>query len=236
MSNLATSYFTLRRFTDALQLYEETLALQQRALPPDHHDTLANMHNLAGTYDALGRYPDALRLSEQALALRKARFGEDHPNTLWSMADVAGCLINLDRGAEAVPLIDDCVRRAAGRVVDPYLIPDVMDRRLRYFEKAKDAAGCRATAEMWEALDRTDAASLYNAACFRAVTAAVLRAASPDAAKDATAEADRAMAWLTKAVAAGYKDAAHMAKDKDLDALRDRPDFRALLAGLGAGD
>jgi hypothetical protein len=38
------------------------------------------------------------------------------------------------------------------------------------------------------------------------------------------------MAWLTKAVAAGYKDRAHMEKDGDLDSLRDRADFRALLA------
>jgi hypothetical protein len=68
----------------------------------------------------------------------------------------------------------------------------------------------------------------------RAVTAAVLRTADqPEArAKDAAAEADRAMAWLTQAVAAGYKDVAHMKEDKDLDALRDRPDFKKLLAEL----
>ena len=36
-------------------------------------------------------------------------------------------------------------------------------------------------------------------------------------------------------MAAGYKDAAHMKQDKDLDALRDREDFKKLLAGLQAG-
>jgi hypothetical protein len=40
------------------------------------------------------------------------------------------------------------------------------------------------------------------------------------------------MAWLTQAVAAGYKDADHMKKDKDLDALRDREEFKKLLAEL----
>ncbi len=50
----------------------------------------------------------------------------------------------------------------------------------------------------------------------------------------ATADADRAMAWLTKAVAAGYANAAHMAKDTDPDPLRDRPDFRRLVADLTA--
>ena len=40
------------------------------------------------------------------------------------------------------------------------------------------------------------------------------------------------MAWLKQAVAAGYKNVEHMRKDKDLDALRDRDDFRQLLAEL----
>ena len=44
--------------------------------------------------------------------------------------------------------------------------------------------------------------------------------------------ADRAMELLRKAVKAGYKDAAHMKKDTDLDALRGREDFKKLLAEL----
>ena len=45
-------------------------------------------------------------------------------------------------------------------------------------------------------------------------------------------QADQAMAWLKQAVAAGYKDVAHMKKDKDLDPLRDRDDFKKLLDSL----
>jgi hypothetical protein len=40
------------------------------------------------------------------------------------------------------------------------------------------------------------------------------------------------MAWLHKAVAAGYKDAAQLSTDKDFDSLRDHPDFQALVASL----
>ena len=36
----------------------------------------------------------------------------------------------------------------------------------------------------------------------------------------------------SKAVVAGYKDAAHMAKDTDLDPLRMRDDFKKLVADL----
>jgi hypothetical protein len=113
-----------------------------------------------------------------------------------------------------------------------------MEVRLRHFEKARDAAGCRATADTWEKLKRTDAVSLYTAARMRAVTAAVIRLAAKtpgaDAARLAKEEADRAMAWLKQAVAAGYHDAAQLVKDKDLDALRDRADFQKLLAELKA--
>ena len=110
---------------------------------------------------------------------------------------------------------------------------------LRRFEKTRDAAGCRERAEMWEKLNRTDAVSLYNAACYRAVTAAVLqqdpKTPGADATRLAREEADRAMVWLKQAVAAGYKNAAHVAQDRDLDALRDREDFKQLVAELEAG-
>ena len=44
--------------------------------------------------------------------------------------------------------------------------------------------------------------------------------------------ADQAMRMLRTAVQAGYKDAAHMAGDKDLDVLRERDDFKKLMQSL----
>jgi hypothetical protein len=41
--------------------------------------------------------------------------------------------------------------------------------------------------------------------------------------------ADRAIAFLRQALAKGFRDADHMAKDDDLAALRQRPDYQALL-------
>jgi hypothetical protein len=104
-------------------------------------------------------------------------------------------------------------------------------------QKRKAAAGCLETAAKWEALQRTDADSLYNSACMRAVCAAVMQATDPTAAGAAKAQeqADRALAWLQKAVAAGYKDLAHLKKDEDLDPLRSRDDFKKMLAALEAG-
>ena len=84
-----------------------------------------------------------------------------------------------------------------------------------------------------EGKHRTDADSLYAAARFQAVAAAVqVKTPGADAARLAKDDADRAMQWLHKAVQAGYKDAAHMKSDADLDALREREDFKELLAEL----
>ncbi|HEX4071640.1 MAG TPA: hypothetical protein VHX68_10730, partial [Planctomycetaceae bacterium] len=71
-------------------------------------------------------------------------------------------------------------------------------------------------------------------ACFHAVIASVLRATdkSASAANQAETEADLAIAWLKDAIAAGYKDAAHLKKENDLNSLHNREDFTTLLAKL----
>ncbi len=236
MLNLAVSYADLNRPADALKLREELLAIQKRVLPPDHPSTLTSMNNLANSYAALNRPDDALKLREEVLAIQKRVLPKDHPDTLMSMVNLAASLLRLDRGVEAIPLLDEFLAKArTSPAVDLRLIPVALSLRAKHFQKTGDPAGCRATAEMWEKLNRTDADSLYNAACFRAVTAAV-QAKTPgaDAARLAKDDADRAMSWLLKAVQAGYKDSAHMRKDTDLDPLREREDFKTLLAELEA--
>ena len=48
------------------------------------------------------------------------------------------------------------------------------------------------------------------------------------------AAADSAMVWLRKALPAGWKDAARVKTDTDLDPLRARADFKELFADLEA--
>jgi tetratricopeptide (TPR) repeat protein len=230
MGTLARTYYSLGRFSEALALQVETLALFKAELGRDHPHTLSCMNNLAATYAALGRRAEALKLREETLGLMRAKLGPDHPATLWTMRGLAESLVALDRGAEAVAIIDDCLKREAGGIPDARLVTGLFGLRLRQFEKTKDAAGCRQSAEMWERLNRTDADSLYNAACWRAMSATVFaRAGNTDESK---ADADRAMDWLRKAVEAGYKNAAHINGDHDLDALRSRDDFKKLFGKL----
>jgi hypothetical protein len=236
MNNLGFSYAVLGRHVDALKLHEEARALATVKLGPEHPVTLLNMLNIAENYAALGRHADALPLLEQTLALLKAKLGPDHYVTLEAMWGVATVLLVQDRGAQAEPIVDEWIRRTAGKYVDIREMARILDTScLRHLEKRRSAAGCRATAGMWEKLSRTDGDFLYNAARYRAVTAAVIRGTglqSVQRAQEAAAEADRAMAWLKQAVAVGYKDAAHMKQDPDLDPLRGREDFQKLIAEL----
>src|SRR5262249_17395155 len=78
MMGLGRTCHMLGRETEALGLFEETLARMTARLGPDHPDTLASMNNLAISYDALGRHADALELREKTLALMKAKLGTDH--------------------------------------------------------------------------------------------------------------------------------------------------------------
>jgi len=231
MSDLARAYHAAGRHAAGLKLHEEILALQKATHGPDSATTLLNMNRVAESYEALGRHADAVKLRQETLALMKAKLGPDSAHTLRSMGDLAASLVRLNRGGEAVPIIDECARRS---VLEDSVIFTVMELRLRHFEKRKDAAGCRVSAQMWEKRKRTDAQGLYRSACYRAVTAAVLRACdkSEKSAKEAEIEADRAMAWLKQTVAADYK---FYVEAKDLDALRDRPDFKKLVAGLETG-
>jgi hypothetical protein len=94
------------------------------------------------------------------------------------------------------------------------------------------------TAELWEKQERTDQRSLYQAAACRALTAAVLCRTTPAGAvvdRQARNEADRAMAWLNKAVAAGYNNLLELTTNEDFEILRDRADFKMLLTDLEKG-
>ncbi len=236
MTSLANVYGDLERHHEALELRQEVVARRTAKLSRNHPETLKAINNLAHSYAALGRHQDALDLREETLARRRVKHGDDHPLTLQSMHSVASSLVKLERGAEAIPIIDECVQRAPGKGVHPSLIPWAMDLRLRHFQKSKDAAGCRSTADMWDKLNRSDADSLYTAACMRAVTAAVgkedPKTPATDAARLASEQADAAIALLQKAAAAGYRDVDRMKKDRDLDPLRGRQEFKKLIADV----
>ena len=70
-----------------------------------------------------------------------------------------------------------------------------------------------------------DADEWYDLAC-------VCSLASGKGTGEKQSYANRAVEMLQKAVKVGYKDAAHMREDSDLDPIRERDDFKKLLADL----
>ena len=239
MTNLAFSQTILGRHAEALKLREETLASHRARLGPHDPVTFVNMQDVGLRYLALGRPAEALKLFEEALALRKAELGLDDPKTLWTMAQLAASQAALGRHAEALELREEILSRRRANQGPDHIDTlksqmAVASSLLRVACCAEAAALARQAAALWEKRNDTDPNSLYIAAFCRALAAAAVRAADPSAegAKQAGAEADRAMAWLRRAVAAGWSNVTHIEADSDLDVIKDRADFKALVGKL----
>jgi eukaryotic-like serine/threonine-protein kinase len=233
MNNLATSYISLGRNAEALKLLEETLALRKIKLGPEHPETLRSSYNLARAYAALGRTAEALELHEKTLALRKAKLGPAHPDTLWSMNNLAATYGTLGRHADAFQLGQQTLDLQQSKLGPdhPDTLASMNNLALSYAALGRHAEALKLF-EKAEALHETKLGvdhprtiiNIYNIACIHAL----MISGSIDRVK----HADLAMAWLQKAVAAGYEGVARMKKDTDLDALRDREDFQKLISDL----
>jgi tetratricopeptide (TPR) repeat protein len=236
MSTLAVNYWALGRNAEALKLREEVLDLCKKKLGPDHPDTLTSMANLATGYGQVGRPADALKLNEEALALRKKKLGPDHPATLASMANVASSYAALGRLADAAELGEEtlALERAKLGVDHQQTLVCMANLANAYSALGRHADAVKLLEEAL-ALQKAKLGAnhpltrltTYNIACCHALFV-------PKAA-DRAKQADLAMEWLRQAVAAGYRDSAQIGRDTDLDPLRDREDFKKLLAGLEAG-
>jgi tetratricopeptide (TPR) repeat protein len=69
----------------------------------------------------------------------------------------------------------------------------------------------------------------YNLGCVHARLATLIGAGGPGADPDSARHTDLAVAALRRAVALGYRDAAVIRSDPDLEPLRGRPEYRLLL-------
>jgi serine/threonine protein kinase/tetratricopeptide (TPR) repeat protein len=96
-----------------------------------------------------------------------------------------------------------------------------VNSRLRAGQVVEAVAEVEELTKAW----KWSAEQWYDFACVYAVASGQM-----DAKKEEYA--DRAMELLRQAVKAGFKDAAHLGKDTDLDALRDRADFMKLVMML----
>jgi hypothetical protein len=78
-----------------------------------------------------------------------------------------------------------------------------------------------------------EAHDCYNLACLHAQLASLeAMPGSREEAAEGRAAAERAMQWLHRAVARGWRNVPVMERDHDLDPLRSRLDFQLLMMDL----
>ncbi|HQR05367.1 MAG TPA: serine/threonine-protein kinase [Gemmatales bacterium] len=219
----------LGRHEQALPMHQEVLRIRQDKQGDDHPATLTSMTNLAYCYSCLGRNEDALKLLQLAVPLFEKRKGLQHAETLNCIWAKIARLFDLNRSSEAIPLIDECLKRATGPKADSTMINSLMTLRFRHFKKQRDLNQCLATVELWEKRDLNQAEFLYDKAW---AWAAISTLKSEMEKASALKEADRAMVLIQFAVAAGWNDVKQLEEEKDLGVLRDREDFRLLMMKL----
>jgi tetratricopeptide (TPR) repeat protein len=110
MNNLALSLTHAGDYTGAEPLYRRALAIDEKALGPDHPDVATDLNNLAELLRAKGDYAGAEPLYRRALAIDEKALGPDHPAVATSLNNLALLLKAKGDYAAAEPLF----RRALG--------------------------------------------------------------------------------------------------------------------------
>ena len=79
-------------YAGAEPLYRRALAINEKALGPDHLDVARSLNNLAGLLKAKGNYAAAEPLYRRALAIAEKALGPDHPNVATVSITWLSCL------------------------------------------------------------------------------------------------------------------------------------------------
>ncbi|WP_158273902.1 tetratricopeptide repeat protein [Micromonospora sp. RP3T] len=106
------------RYRTAVYLFEQSLAIRDCHLGPEHPDTLTSWYGLGGGYWSIGRYAECLGIGEATLAARRRILGVEHPDTLQNASNIAVGYREMGRHEEAIALSEEtlAVRR---RVLGP---------------------------------------------------------------------------------------------------------------------
>jgi tetratricopeptide (TPR) repeat protein len=234
---------------EAVRLYRFLVRSRPEAGPEDWQSLARSQALLARVYTQTSRFGEAEEILQQSLEGFE-KLAHDHPDVREFGYDLGQCHKELARNAElggrldvalarydkAIGILDDAVSQgyeAARRVA-------VLARTWRASTLAEQGNHARATEDA-EAVARSDGltnVNLYNLACLWSRSSAAAgrddRLSAADRARLKAHHAERAMDFLKKAVTMGHRSPALMRMDHDLDALRDRDDFRKLLAELEA--
>jgi tetratricopeptide (TPR) repeat protein len=237
MNNLANPYIAAGQAAKTAALLQETLGLRERRLQAEPGNSTEQSY-LAWTHGQMGEAEQAR--FELAAAVQAYAKGVE----MFEKLDQAGTLkdqyfrgqlkfyqkrLALCRKAEqAVKDLDFALQQPAAEV------PELLYLRVGYLLKEQKLPAAVETAAKMKELAGDKAVELYNAACLYALCAGAAKEAKAPLTDGRGSDmlADEAMAMLRQAIAKGYKNASHMKLDNDLDALREREDYKKLVKEL----
>jgi tetratricopeptide (TPR) repeat protein len=232
---------------EAVRLYGILARSRTDAGPEDWQSLARSEARLGSVYYFTGRPGQAEQIMQQSL-LTFEKLVREHPDVPEFTYDLGRCHLELARTAELGDRLDVAVARydKAIAILDDALSKGyeaaresaVKARGQRAITFAKQGNYARATGEA-EALARREGLTglnVYDVACVYSRSSAAAgrdeQLSPADRARIKAQHAERAMDLLKRAVAMGYRHPAVMKSDHDLDAIRDRADFRKLLAEL----
>src|SRR5208337_478060 len=105
LNNTALSLKQAGDYAAAEPLMRRALAIDEKALGPDHPAVATELNNLAGLLEARGDYAGAEPLYRRALAINEKALGPDHPNVAIRLNNLAGLLEAKGDYAAAEPLL-----------------------------------------------------------------------------------------------------------------------------------
>ena len=205
-NNLAEAYTAMGVSYFIWGKFEEAAASARKAIELDPDDFIAHW-TLGRIHFANGEYEQAYEMYQRVIKLK--------PEFLNAYSDLRMTCQRLGREADA-----DRARNEQLERMPTYLLQNPDDARQRMLYATVLAEVNRrddAVRECSLAIESSpgDPVMLYNVVCVYS----------------RLGEPQRAIETLRQAIAAGYENFAWLHNDPDLDPLRDRPDFQAVVAG-----
>jgi serine/threonine protein kinase len=250
--NLAAGFFDTGRLEAAESSYRRAIALEeevirQRPGEPEFQAVLSTTYmNLGDVCRMLGRQEEAESNLRRALAIKET-LAREHPEVIEYAFLLATCHHALgelqserrafDRFFESNSRATELCRRVLAREPRHAWAREQLqsERLARAIVLARTGKSERAleAAEEIAASEEVSANNLFNLAC---VYAQAAQGAANDRQPSGTERdkvvgryADRAMNFLEQARKQGYRNTAALARDKNLDPLRSRADFKQFL-------
>ena len=218
-------------------LYKRSLAIQEKALGPDHPDVGALLNNLSDLYQDQGRYADAEPLLKRSLAIKEKALGPEHPKVATSLNNLAELYLAQGRYADAEPLYKRSLaidEKALGPD-HPGVATNLNNLAGLYQAQGRYADGLpivRRTISQNSARKSVAFGVLYGSTSARLIESTqALDASYTVIQRSASSAAGKAVSMLAARFAAGSNELAQLVrKDQDLTAEADGLDKKIIAA------